>query len=131
MSENREHKLVELVRRDGRYPLEAYAFLQEGLARAARTVYGKKVETEGAHHVTGQQLCQALREEALDRWGMLARTVLEKWNIRSTMDFGNMVYLLIDHDLMQKTEDDSIEDFRDVYDFDEAFGQADVFEDRF
>jgi uncharacterized repeat protein (TIGR04138 family) len=32
-----------------------------------------------------------------------------------------MVYLLVDNDLMRKTEEDSVEDFRDVYAFDQAF----------
>jgi len=41
---------------------------------------------------------------------------------------GNMVYLLIDHGFMRKTEEDSIEDFRDVFDFDKVFKVNDEFE---
>ena len=37
-----------------------------------------------------------------------------------------MVYLLVENELMGKTEDDSLEDFRDVYDFDEAFGPGEI-----
>jgi len=39
-----------------------------------------------------------------------------------------MVYLLVDSEYMRKTADDSIEDFRDVYDFGEAFDVACDFE---
>ena len=58
---------------------------------------------------------------------MLAGAVLRKWNVRSTLDFGNMVYLLVENGLMHKTAEDSLEDFRDVFDFDEAFGPEKVF----
>ena len=78
----------------------------------------------GEHHVSGQQICDALRELATERWGMMGKTVLGKWNIRETIDFGNMVYLMIDHGFMHKTEDDSLEDFHDVFDFDKAFGMG-------
>ena len=119
--------MEDVIRADGRYPLEAYAFLQEGLARAVREAYGEE-PSEAQRHVTGRQLCLGLRDVARERWGMLARSVLAKWNIRATIDFGHMVYLLIEHQLMRKTDEDSLEDFRDVYDFDEAFRPQDEFE---
>ena len=53
----------------------------------------------------------------------LARTVLARWNIRRTYDFGRIVFAMVDNGLMQKTEEDSIEDFRDVFDFKHAFGE--------
>lgn len=72
-------------------------------------------------HVTGQQLCQGLRELALARWGRMARTVLRRWNITSTMDFGHIVYAQIELGQLQKVEEDSIDDFKNVYDFETAF----------
>lgn len=127
MSDEPKKSVEELVREDGRYPLEAFAFLHEGLARAAKAAYGEEAESEGAHHVSGKQLCHALREEALERWGLLAGAVLGRWNIRSTFDFGQMVYLLVDNDHMKKTEQDSVEDFRDVYDFQRVFNPEEAF----
>ncbi|MDY7011088.1 MAG: Minf_1886 family protein [Planctomycetota bacterium] len=127
MSDNPEKKLEEVIRRDGRYPREAFAFLHDALARAVKEVYGDQAGDEGSRHVTGGQLCEALRDEALERWGLLAPTVLGRWNIRETMDFGNMVYLLTDHGLMKKKDTDSIDDFRNVYDFAVAFGPDKVF----
>jgi uncharacterized repeat protein (TIGR04138 family) len=121
MSKSSEQLLIELVRQDGRYPLEAYAFLHEGLARAVRQCHGEAAAANRPRHVTGQQLCLALRDEATERWGMLARTVLGRWRIRATLDFGNMVYLLVNNNLMQKNDEDSLDDFRDVYSFDDAF----------
>ncbi len=58
-----------------------------------------------------------LREFALARWGLLARTVLARWNITSTLDFGRIVFAMVEHQLLQKTDDDSLADFRQVYEF--------------
>jgi len=126
MVEKPDKSLDEVISEDERYPPEAFAFLHEGLAHAMRAVHGD--EPGKPQHVTGQQLCHGLRDFAVERWGMLARTVLAKWNIHETLDFGNMVYLLIKHGHMKKTDEDSLDDFRDVYDFDEAFTVKDEFE---
>lgn len=72
-------------------------------------------------HVGGREFCWALRDYAIHRWGILARTVLESWRIRTTTDFGRIVFGFIDFDLMRKQADDRLEDFENVYDFDEAF----------
>lgn len=115
-----------VIREDGRYPADAYALLHEGLLQASREVHGADGEDDptARRHVTGAQMCEALRGLSLQRWGLLARTVLAHWNIRSTLDFGNMVYLLVRHGFMRTTAGDSIEDFRDVYDFSSAFELA-------
>ncbi len=124
MTEDVQKSMDEVIRQDGRYPMEAFAFLHDGLSYAVDDAYGGDNPGEDAgdtRHVTGPQLCGALRDLAKIRWGNLARTVLSKWNLTSTLDFGNMVYLLVDSGMMRKTEDDSLEDFREVFAFDEAF----------
>jgi len=123
-----EKSMEDIIRTDGRYPPEAFGFLHDGLARAVGEAFGEDVPEAGQRHVTGSQLCFAMRDLALDRWGRLARTVLNRWNIHATVDFGNMVYLLIEHDFMKKTEEDSLDDFRDVYEFSEAFRVSGEFE---
>ena len=72
-------------------------------------------------HVSGRELCWALRDFALERWGQLAPVVLRSWNIRTTGDFGRIVFGFIDFDLMRKDDSDRLEDFEDVFNFDEAF----------
>ncbi|HUU60475.1 MAG TPA: Minf_1886 family protein [Phycisphaerae bacterium] len=132
-----DRSMEEVILADGRYPPEAYAFLHDGLAHTVRQVHGEEKlaaageESEAGDaqlHVTGKQLCEALRDLAIERWGLLARTVLAKWNLHATVDFGNMVYVMIEHGSWRKTEEDSIEDFRDVYDFETAFDVTDEFE---
>ncbi len=72
-------------------------------------------------HISGRELCWGLRDYAQRRWGLLASTVLDSWNIRKTEDFGRIVFGFIAADLMQKQPDDSLDDFRDVFSFAEAF----------
>ena len=55
---------------------------------------------------------------------MLARVVLESWNIKSTADFGRIVFGFIDLDMMRKQPEDRVEDFDEVYDFREAFDRT-------
>jgi uncharacterized repeat protein (TIGR04138 family) len=120
--------MAQLILADGRYPLDAFEFLHDGLETTARRIHGEGMTEPGKRHVSGTQLCEGLRDLAIERWGPLARTVLRRWGIRQTLDFGNMVYLLVNNGFMQKTDQDSVEDFRDVYDFDEAFAVRPRFE---
>ena len=119
----REKTLHDVVEDVGSYPIEAFDFVQRGLGYTVQQIYGQQpAAEEGAHcHVSGQQLCEGLREFALMQWGMLARTVLRRWNITHTIDFGRIVFALVDNGLMQKTDEDSLDDFRNVYDFKTAF----------
>jgi len=123
-----EHVDLEaIIRKDGRYPVEAFKFLHDGLDRAVRRRHGRAGPGR-SHHVTGEEICLALRDLAIKRWGLLASTVLAKWHIQATIDFGEMVYLMIDRGVWNRTDDDSVEDFRDVYDFAAAFGGPGDFE---
>ena len=74
-------------------------------------------------HVSGRELCWALRDYALKRWGIMARVVLESWNVKSSADFGRIVFGFINFDMMRSQENDTIEDFNDVFSFDAAFDE--------
>ena len=100
-------------------------FCTAGWISATRTKFGAAAGG-GSRHVTGQELCHALRLLAVQMWGPLRREVLRRWNIRRTRDFGEMVFLMIDLQLMGKQDSDDISDFDDVYDFDTAFGSYQI-----
>jgi len=112
------------MRENAPYAPEAFRFVREGLAHTVSAVGRDASEDEASRHVSGQELCLGLRSYAVDRYGMLARTVLRNWGVRSTEDFGRIVFAMVDAGLMRTSEHDSPEDFRGVYDFDEAFEQA-------
>ena len=120
--------MEQVILDDGRYPPEAFGFLYDALGKAVRDFHGQGVGPGAQRHVSGRQLCESLRDLAIHRWGQLARTVLAKWNVHETIDFGSMVFLLVEAGFMRATEQDNIEDFRDVYDFDETFGAKGEFE---
>lgn len=75
----------------------------------------------GERHVSGQQLCEAVRLYGLQQYGFLAPIVLASWGVRSTADVGEIVFNMIDIGQMRKTRSDKREDFRGVYDFAEGF----------
>ncbi len=108
----------------GPYPIEAYAFVREGLNYTVQHVHEEpEALTEADRHISGQQLCIGLRESAIERWGLMAPAVLEHWNIHRTNDFGRIVFAMINAGLMTKTSRDSMGDFDTVYDFDEVFSR--------
>jgi uncharacterized repeat protein (TIGR04138 family) len=119
MNEHDELKsLEELAKDSGKYPVDAFNFVREGLKF---TVTRQNQNTQEEKHITGQDLCWGLRDFALKRWGLLASVVLHNWNISSTMDFGKIVFYMVDAGWMAKKEEDTINDFNDVYDFRSAF----------
>jgi uncharacterized repeat protein (TIGR04138 family) len=72
-------------------------------------------------HISGEELAEGCRDLALERWGLMARTVLEYWGITSTRDLGEIVFALVDLGVLVKQDGDSIESFERVYDFQETF----------
>ena len=102
------------------YPPEAFAFVQQGLAWTVKALHQQR-PPGASRHVTGQELAEGLRQVASHKWGKLARTVLERWRITGTFDFGRIVYAMIEAGLLAKTDSDVIDHFRDVYDFEQAF----------
>lgn len=132
---------AELLAFDPRYKREAYGFVFEALRYAHDTLglgTDTPVETidapagsevpEGQRHLTGGELSDAIRKFALEQFGYMAKTVLESWGVRSTGDFGNIVFNLIEIGEMSKTKHDRREDFDDIYDFEHAFRRDFVIE---
>ena len=128
------HPIVELLKKDQRYTFDAYVFVFEALNHAQNVLgMGEEVASELSdedeegrateRHVTGQQLCEAIRQFAIEQYGYMAKDVLASWGIRETGDFGEIVFNLIRIGQMRKTPEDSRADFDSVYDFETAFRQ--------
>jgi uncharacterized repeat protein (TIGR04138 family) len=129
------HPIVQLAEEDPRYKFDAYLFVFEALSYAQNILgmgserpseplgdAGGEEEAETPErHVTGQELCEAIRRYALEQYGLMAKSVLNSWGLQSTSDFGEIVFNLIRAGQMRKTPADRREDFDDVYDFDTAF----------
>ena len=78
----------------------------------------QSIPSEAERHVTGQQLCIAIRSLALEQYGYMAKCVLNSWGVYKTGDFGNIVFNLIQIGQMKKTDQDELKDFENVFDFD-------------
>jgi uncharacterized repeat protein (TIGR04138 family) len=127
------HPIAELLRKDDRYSIDAYVFVFDALEYAQNVLeLGTEVTSEAGHgrspqreaterHVTGEELCEAIRRLALEQFGYMAKTVLNNWGVCNTGDFGEIVFNLIRIEQMRKTASDRREDFNDVYEFDVAF----------
>src|SRR4051812_21709902 len=111
--------LDSIVATDPRYQRDAYVFLRDALDYT--TKQQKKAKGASVRHVAGPELLEGVRQYALKEFGPMVVTVFSYWGIRSCEDIGHMVFNLIGAGIFGKTEEDSIEDFKSVYDFEEAF----------
>jgi len=111
-----EEILDQLRERNPRFHGKAYLFLLSSLHAVLE-------DLDQPRHVSGRELARGVRDLALERFGPMARIVLEHWGIHNTDDLGEIVFALVDCGILIKQEEDRREDFRDVYDFEEAFEQ--------
>ena len=84
-------------------------------------VMQKRPPTGSEFHISGRELLEGIRALAAKQFGYMAKSVFETWGVKSTEDFGRIVFHLVDAEMMRKTEDDSLDDFRDGFDFGTAF----------
>ena len=105
-----------IVERDPRFKRDSYIFVLEALENTVR-----KRPQPG--HVTGKELLYGIKDFANDKFGPMVRTVIDHWGVNETIDFGHIVYNLLDHKILSKTENDSLDDFKDIFEFDKAFGK--------
>ena len=113
---NIDDLLAPILIKDLRYTTEAYLFVREGLDHTVKNLKEHR-------HVSGQELLGGMRDYALSEFGPVAKRVLSEWGITECVDFGNIVFNLINEGLLGKTDEDCIEDFMGGYDFTEAFIQ--------
>lgn len=110
------YKVVnDICRKDLRYKADSYGFLLQAL-------HFTQSKLKKPTHVTGKELLFGIRDFAIEQYGPMAKTVLSHWGITNTLDFGNIVFNMVDCKLLSKTDSDSLDDFKGVYDFEAAFG---------
>lgn len=118
-------KLMDVARRDRRYAYEAYEFVFQALEHTHKLL-GRDPPDENAdphepkYHVSGPQLVEGIRLYALQEFGLMASVVFRLWGVRRTDDFGEIVFNLIEAELMSKTAEDRREDFHNLFDLEES-----------
>lgn len=103
--------------REPRFHEQAYLFVLAALEFQQSRLPSRR-------HIDGRELAQAVRDLALDRFGVTARLVLEHWGVRSTADLGDIVFTMVELGLLMSQPSDSKEDFSGVFEFDDAFEAA-------
>ena len=114
-----ELAVVAAVKHDARFPSEAYYFLRDALDSTMKQM--QKGRKEALNHVSGKELCSGVRDFALQQFGPMVPTIFEAWSIHTTRDIGDMVFNLIHTGAFSRSESDRVEDFEDVFAFEDAF----------
>jgi len=107
------------MKSDRRYDVQAYLFLREALDYTQKIV--EKKSKEEVRHVSGQELLAGIRKYALEQFGPMTQMVFNAWGVGACEDFGEIVFNMVESSLLAKTTTDSREDFKNGYDFFEAF----------
>lgn len=116
---NFEDILSKMVEADQRYHRDAYIFLREALEHTQKAI-GRSGQ-ERVRHITPRELLEGIREYGLASFGPMTHTVFAEWGLHSCLDFGHMVFRMVENNLLRKTEQDRLEDFEGAYSFEEAF----------
>lgn len=126
-------RIEHIAREDGRYAPAAFYFINEVVAvtvkwlqsgeMTPRDVTASRGEGGNNFHISGYELLEGMRRLALERWGMMACSVLACWGIHRSEDVGEIVFLMVDDPLLQwkRREADTKADFADGYDFARVF----------
>lgn len=109
-----------LALKDGRFAPEAFVFLLESLDTAVKLA-GRDAAKGSERHVSGRELLEGMKLHAIKIFGPMAAHVWRSWGVRESLDWGRIVFLLVDEGLLNRQESDSIDDFSDGFDFDEVF----------
>jgi uncharacterized repeat protein (TIGR04138 family) len=109
--------LGRLQEQDPRFHSQGYLFVLSALQSVVSSL-------QPPRHISGGELAHGVRDLALERFGPLARTVLEHWGIHATEDVGRIVFALVECGVLVKQPEDRLEDFCDVFDFEEAFERS-------
>ena len=122
---NFDEVIEKIVALDPRYDRDVYHFVKDALDYTQRHVRktGANPPDKANRHVSGRQLLEGIREYGLELYGPMTEHVFEEWGVRRCEDFGEIVFNLVEHGngMFGKTEEDSRDDFKGGYDFDEAF----------
>lgn len=117
MQQELDSIITVICEKDARYREDAYEFVLESLAYAQKKFKRPK-------HVSGKELLDGIKELLMDKYGPMTLTVLKHWGIKRTEDFGHIVFNLLENKVLSKTEDDRLDDFKNVYDFKSVFDQG-------
>ncbi len=114
-----EKEVDEICEKDSRYPVESYYFIREGLDHTLKFL--KRNSSGASGHVSGRELLEGIRDFTLKEFGPMSKSVLDEWGIKTCEDFGQIVFNLVNKGVLGKTPTDSPNDFKEGFNFEDAF----------
>lgn len=121
MEKSFEQAVAEIRATDTRYAAKAFELVRGGLDHTVKQLHRHSPGEKRHRHVSGAELCEGIREYALERYGVMAASLLPRWGLQKTDDFGAIVFLLTDAGVFGKTDEDTPEQFAHRFSFHEAF----------
>ncbi|KPJ60563.1 MAG: hypothetical protein AMJ46_06090 [Latescibacteria bacterium DG_63] len=107
-------RVEKITVKDPRYKVAAYGFVMLALNYTLSKL-------DKPRHVSGKELLEGIKEFGLAQYGPMTKTVFDYWGVHTTRDFGEIVFNLVENKLLGKTDEDRIDDFTNIYDFEEEF----------
>ncbi len=111
-----------------RYAEAAYLFVLEALDYSVFLLGKRRLQGED-RHLTVAELLEGIRAYAAEEFGPLAPYAFRSWGVRSTEDFGEIVFQLCQIGILNRREEDRLEDFVGAFDFSEAFRDLEPLKD--
>ena len=125
-----DNPIYEILKRDRRYKIESYRFVNTVLNQAARRLERgtasilQETPPEAESLIGPADLCRAVRDSALENFGFLARTVLSEMGIKKTQDIGQIIFNLSETGQVRLYDDDRPENFADLFDLGEELDRG-------
>ncbi|MBT5928556.1 MAG: hypothetical protein HOH33_18295 [Verrucomicrobia bacterium] len=116
-----DQTIEQITQADERFAADAYYFLRDALDHTQSQLKKESTSRKQPQHVSGAQLLEGIRDLALEQFGPMTLTVMHDWGLKRCEDFGEIVFNMVDHKLLSKTQEDTRADFKSIYDFEEAF----------
>jgi uncharacterized repeat protein (TIGR04138 family) len=104
-----DQDLAAIAANDGRFTPEGLAFVGEGLRHQVERV--SQGDAARRRHLSAAELVDGVVDLAARRYGALADLVLAQWGLHSAADIGAVTFLLIEHGIFNRQDDDRPEDF--------------------
>ncbi|MCP4179467.1 MAG: hypothetical protein GY756_17040 [bacterium] len=109
-----------ITSKDDRYPTEAYEFINDAVIYTVKVHEEHKAETE-SKHISGKELLTGVEDFALKTFGPFALNVFKEWGINDGVAIGNIVFNMVEYQLLTTSDEDSIDDFRENVEFEAKF----------
>ena len=103
ISETRR-RINEFYDRSGKYAPDAYEFITSAVIEQVNAL-------KEPRHLSALEVLQGVKKQLQNEFGILVKLILEKWNIKSASDIGEIIFDLIELQILSASAEDKRSDF--------------------